>query len=79
MREPLDDDRAANRAVLGMLKKGLLKRESRTQFDCLRVMDTSDEFRDFLEASPSQDWLLERVASVSAEKRRRARSRRAGR
>jgi hypothetical protein len=71
MREPLGDDRAANRAVLVVLKKGLLKRELRTQFDCLRVMDTLDEFRDFLEASPSQDWLLERVAGVLANKRRR--------
>jgi hypothetical protein len=71
MREPLDDDRAANRAVLGVLKGGLLKRESRTQFDCLRVMDTLDEFRDFLGTWPSHDWLLERVASVLANKRRR--------
>jgi SAM-dependent methyltransferase len=70
MREPLDDDRAANRAVLRLLKEGLLKRESRTQFDGRRVMDTLEEFREFQE-SPSQDRLFERVASLLADKRRR--------
>lgn len=69
MREPLDDDRAANRAVLRVLNEGLLKRASRTQFDCLRVMDRLEEFRDFFETTPSPDWLLERVASALADKR----------
>lgn len=64
MRESLEDDRAANRAVLRLLKEGILKRESHAQFDCLRVMDTLDEFRDFLEMSVSQEWLLERVAKA---------------
>lgn len=70
-REPLDEDRAANRVILGIWRKGLLKRESPMQFDCLRVMNTLDEFRDFLETSPSPDLLLERVASIFTDKRRK--------
>lgn len=69
MRESLDDDRAANRAVLRLLKEGILERESRAQFDCLRVMDTLDEFRDFLETSMSQEWLLERVANALSKQK----------
>lgn len=41
------------------------------QFDCLRVMNTLDEFRDFLETTPSSDRLLERVARVLADKGRK--------
>jgi hypothetical protein len=74
MQERFDDDRTANRAVLQVLRGGLLKREWRTQFDCPRVMDTFDEFRAWLDEfvrlgnMPTHDWLLERVASALANK-----------
>lgn len=69
MREPLDDDRAANRAIAHVLRAGLFQAEWRTQFDCRRVMDSLDDFRIFLDEFvtlsdlplPPHDWLIQRV------------------
>jgi len=75
MREKFDDDRAANRAVTRILREGLFKSESRTQFDCPRVMDTLDEFQAWIEEFVklgglfSHDWLVQRVERVLSAKR----------
>ncbi len=68
MREPLDDDRAANRTITHVLNRGLYRAEWRTQFECQRVMDSLDDFRQFLaefitlaKDLPPHDWLLRRV------------------
>jgi hypothetical protein len=68
MRELLDDDRAANRAITHVLDSGLYRAEWRTQFECQRVMDSLDDFRLFLaefitlaKDLPPHDWLLQRV------------------
>ena len=68
MREVLDDDYAANRAVKQILNEGLFKPEWRIEFNCNRVMDTFKEFQlwlmDFVDRAriPPQEWLLKRVA-----------------
>jgi hypothetical protein len=67
MHEDFDDDRAANRAVAQVLREGLFHRESKTQFDLDRVMDSLDDFRawldDFgsLKILPSHEWLYRRL------------------
>lgn len=71
MREPLDDDRAANRAVRRVVQQGAFRRESRKKIDCQRVVDTLDEFRDLLETWPSHEWLLKRLARLLAGRRGR--------
>lgn len=74
MREKLDDDRAASRAVTDVLREGLFKAEWRTQFDCTRVMDTLDEFQAWIEefvklgGLSSHDWLVQRVERVLSAK-----------
>jgi len=47
MGEKLDDDHAANRAVAEMIRAGLFKSISRTQFNCNRTMALKD-FEDWL-------------------------------
>ena len=68
LREPLDDDRAANRSVSYVLRSGLFHAEWRTQFDCRRVMDSLADFRTFVDEFltlerdfPPHDWLIQRV------------------
>ena len=67
MRETFDDDRAADRAVTQVEGEGRLKTVGRTVFDCNRIMDSLDEFQewlaDFVKLSdlPSHDWLVRRV------------------
>lgn len=67
MRENLEDDYFANRAVKRVLQEGLFKSEKYVEFNCNRVMDSFQDFRawllDFVDrgGNPSQDWLLERV------------------
>lgn len=67
MREKFDDDRAADRAIAQVRREGLFKAEGRTRFDCNRVMDSLDEFRDWiaefvtLGKLSSHDWLVQRV------------------
>lgn len=47
MGEKLDDDLAANRAVAEMIRAGLFKSISRSQFNCNRIMPLKD-FKDWL-------------------------------
>lgn len=67
MREGFDDDRAADRAVAYVTGDRTFKAESRIRFPCFRVMDTVDEFRewltDFITRNEHQahDWLLRRL------------------
>ena len=67
MRETFDDDRAADRAVTQVEGEGRLKAEGRTVFACNRIMDSLDEFQewlaDFVKLGnlPSHDWLVRRV------------------
>jgi SAM-dependent methyltransferase len=67
MREDFADDRAANRAVARVLREGLFRRELRLAFDLDRVMDSLDDFREWLDAfgspeiAPSHEWLFERL------------------
>jgi len=61
MQERLDKDRAANRAVSEVVRKGELDLVGRLQFECIRKMDTLAEF---------QVWMDEivRLGKVSGEK-----------
>ena len=68
MRENLDDNRAANRAVAQVVRAGLFKTEWRTQFECRRVMDSLGDLRTFFDEFytlgadlPPHDWLVQRV------------------
>jgi hypothetical protein len=78
MDETFDEDRAANRAVSYALRTGFFKLEAVSKFDCNRVLDTADEFRDWLSefadvGSPSHERLIRKVkdAYESARGRRR--------
>ena len=67
MRETFDADRAADRAVTQVESEGRLKAEGRTVFPCNRIMDSLDEFREWLAdfvklgKLPSHEWLVRRV------------------
>lgn len=67
MRENFDDDHAADRAIATVVAEGKFKTESRTRFPCYRVMDTAEEFRDWLTDFVvkgnfhSHDWLASRL------------------
>jgi hypothetical protein len=67
MREKFDDDRAADQAVSQVLRRGLFRREMRVEFDLDRVMDTTDDFRAWLDEFdqlgklPSHQRLVKRV------------------
>lgn len=67
MREKFDDDRAANRAVARVVRDGLFGAKGRTRFPCYRLMDTLDEFREWLAdftsrgKCPPHDWLVRLV------------------
>lgn len=70
MREVFDDDRAADRAVAHVLAEGLFTVESRTQFDCWRVMDTLDDFRNWVgEFDPPHEWLVPIVETALQTRR----------
>ena len=67
MREKFDDDRAANRAVAEVVGEGLFKAEGRSRFGCTRIMDSLDEFQEWIDEFvklaelPPHDWLVQRV------------------
>jgi SAM-dependent methyltransferase len=78
MDETFDKDRAANRAVSYALRTGFFKLEAVRKFDCNRVLDTADEFRDWLSEyvdfrSPAHERLIRKVedAYKAARGRRR--------
>jgi hypothetical protein len=79
MRESLDDDRAANRAVAHVLRSGLFRREGHRRFDLQRRLDTLKDFRTWIDEFvqladlPSHDWLIERVQDALAKTRGPAR------
>ena len=67
MREYLEDDYIANRALKQVLREGLFKSEKYLEFNCNRVMNTLNDFRlwlaDFVDrgGGPLDDSLLARV------------------
>ncbi len=67
LHEVLDDDHAADAAVARVLREGLFRRERHAQFQLDRVMDTKEDFRDWLDDFdqrrdlPSHAALLERL------------------
>jgi hypothetical protein len=67
MRENFADDHAADRAVAQVTGEGRFKAESRTRFPCFRIMDTIDEFQEWLtdfvarNEYESHDWLIQRL------------------
>jgi len=74
MREALDLDRTANRAVAHVLRERRFQAEGRIQFECRRVLDSLDDLRAFVAEFatirpdfPSHDWLIRRAErAVSA-------------
>ncbi len=48
LRESFEEDRVANKAVSIALRTGLFRLESQSEIECNRVLDTLDEFRDWL-------------------------------
>jgi SAM-dependent methyltransferase len=76
MREKFDDDWAANGAVAEVLRERLFHRETRTEFDIDRVMDTMEDFRAWLDefvqlgGLPSHEWLVKRLER--AQKKQKA-------
>jgi hypothetical protein len=79
LNEKFDEDYAANRAVGEVIRAGILKAESRFQFDCKRVMGSLKDFHlwmdDFIATAglPSQESLIQKVEraykSTSGRKR----------
>lgn len=75
MREQLDDDLAADRAVARVLRAGLFHREMRFEFELDRVMDTMEDFRAWLDEfvqdgkMSSHEWLVQRVERARAQHR----------
>ena len=75
MREDLTDDRAANRAIRRAASLGLFEPESNREFDLDRVMDTLDDFREWMsdfpsgKLAPEDDRLYRRVERALAKVR----------
>jgi hypothetical protein len=73
MRERFDDDILANRAVAGVVRRGLFRRTQRTRVACTREMDTLDEFRSWLDPYvglgklPPHAWLLRKLDHALAD------------
>jgi hypothetical protein len=68
MREGFEDDHAADRAVDQVTRDGYFKPAGRrSRFPCFRVMDTTEEFKEWLldfvtrNEHESHDWLVERL------------------
>jgi len=67
LHEVLDDDFAANAAILQTVQEGLFEPEIRIRFQVDRVMDTLEEMRDWLDdfvqrrELPSHAALLQRL------------------
>jgi len=75
MREDLTDDRAANRALKRAASLGLFRHETYREFDLDRVMDTLDDFREWMsdfpsgKLAPEDDRLYRRVERALAKVR----------
>ena len=76
MREPFDEDWAADRAVARVLRDGLFRLRSRAEFPLDRVMDGMDDFRHWLEefgqrrTIAAHDWLVRRLERALAARPR---------
>ena len=64
MRKNFRDDRAANAAVVLILREGLFRRERQMQLDLKRYLDTLKDLRAWLDEYSKlgrHDWLVKRV------------------
>jgi len=67
MREKFDDDHAADRAVEQVTREGKFRSDVRARLPCFRVMDTIEEFREWLtdfvarNEHENHDWLVRRL------------------
>jgi len=79
MREGFDEDHDADRAVARVLREGLFRLRSRTEFPLERVMDGMDDFRLWLRefgqrrTIAAHAWLVRRLERALARRARRAR------
>jgi len=76
MREKFDDDRAADHAVKRVLREGLFYPGTRAAFEADRVMDTMQDFREWLDdfirlgkTMPSHTWFVERLERALKKER----------
>ena len=68
MREKFDDDRAADRAVKEVENEGWFKAERRTRFACYRIMDSLDEFQEWLADFVHRSWAKDGKERMQREK-----------
>ena len=73
LHEVLDEDYAADAAVAQMVRRGYFHPEQRIRFPLDRVMDTMDEFRDWLGEFDARRRLPSHAALVDRVERERAR------
>ncbi len=78
MRETVEEDRAADRAVARVLREGLFRSEGRARFELDRVMDGMADFREWLigfrndrRLLEANAWLVRRLERALAERRRK--------
>lgn len=69
VRETFEIDHASNRAVKQAVKSGLFQLASSTTFELERVMDTLDDFREWLanfseERLTDHQWLVDKIEKV---------------
>ena len=76
MREPFDEDWAADSAVARVVRDGLYRLQSRAEFPLDRVMDGMDDFRQWLRefgqrrTIAAHDWLVRRLERALAARPR---------
>lgn len=70
MRESFHYERASDRAVATVVRRGLLRGVAKRRFPCTRTMDTLAEFEEWLAESadlgfwPPHPWLVRRIATA---------------
>ena len=75
MREPLEKDRAANRAVREVIHARLFRRGAGAEFDFDRELDTIDDFRiwleDFGRDLEPHDWMIRKLERALSNRNER--------
>jgi len=69
IREKIEDDLAANRAVKQVVRDRLFNKESSLSFELDRVLDTLEDFRQWLAESSierltTHQWLVDRIQNI---------------
>lgn len=76
LHEVLDDDHAANAAIAQVLREGYFRSERRTAFELDRVMDTTEDVREWLgdfdrrRELPSHEPLVQRLERRMARRKK---------